>query len=527
MEHGLDFGGKPEKRIPNGDFDMKLKLKLKKQSSVPIYKQVFDGVARAVEQGRLVGGDRIPSVVGLADQLGISRPTVVRAFRELERAGVIVSRVGRGSFVADDHGAREPLSVSGVSPLPRATSARPVSESPQDRSRFRAAHCTSVSQLMAIRPPDGVVDLRLATPVVSASSQARLTEALHIVAGKTTESLYTYHELGYPPFVQALADWLNQRGYDILPEQIVVTNGVQGAVSLISLWLQHEHRRVFCESPVCHRVHQAMELHGFPMSNIPWKNGKFEDADVRTMAIEASLFYCTPDFQNPTGACLNEEARDSLATAAFDSDLLVVVNEIFRELRFTGDDLPSVYTLLPKGRRILVSSFSKTLAPGLRLGFIVADGDVVTALTSIKRQLDLGCSTLSQAMMAELLRVGYAEHLADTRKCYRVRCNALCDALSLHLPKEARFTCPEGGFHLWVNLPPGISATELYFEALECGVAIRPGPTLDIDAAYDNAIRISYGHAEPDEIERGVSRIARAISNIGKAKRDYDHECAY
>jgi GntR family transcriptional regulator/MocR family aminotransferase len=497
---------------------MEWKLNLEKAGARPKYQHLVDFITQAVASGRLQPGDRIPSVADLVKKLRVNKVTVVRAFRELEQRGLIASQVGRGSFVtgAPAHGRqeREELRSSAVG-ASALTPSRP--EVTQLVRRLRDRYVVEVMQLLAVEPRKPGIDLRAGIPPESGVPRDLLERVAQQVCQHNIERLYGYAYLGLPELRDSLATWLDSRGYHIKPEQILITNGSQQALSLLSAWALDDRRSIVCETPTFIGVPRLFAQTGHLIESVPWVGQElWTDKVTHLTKSRRCLIYCCPEFHNPTGQCLSIDSRLSLAELAVQSDTIVVVDDIFRDLRFTGEELPSLYEYLPPSRRILVGSFSKSLMPGLRVGFLVADRPLIEELAPIQRWMDLGGPPLMQAILACFLNHGYAEHLASIRAHYRERCEVICQALERHMPEGVVFTRPEGGFHLWVQMPVGFSSVQVYLQALERGVAIYPGSAHDIDGQYLHCFRLSYGCASPEEIQRGVEVVAQVVRDTLK-----------
>ncbi len=489
---------------------MDWRLKLKTTGPKPKYRQMMDFVSSAVASGRLKPGDRIPSVAELANRLSVNKATVVRAFRELERQKLIVSQVGRGSFVA----ARalkngETVQRDGDAD-DQAVLTRP--EVVGLVRRLRDTHVAGVVQLLGVDPPKPFINLWAGVPPETTIPPGLLERAAVRAIRHHREALYRYHHNGLPQLRERLAKWLSTRGYDLAPDQILITNGSQQAIGLIATWALNEQRTAVVETPTYIGTPRLFMQTGTMLETIPWDGPQLRpDRLVRAVRARPSVVYCCPEFHNPTGQCLSADGRAALVETATRWDAVVVVDDIFRDLRFAGKETPSLYAQLPPARRMLVGSFSKTFMPGLRIGFLAADRPLIEDLALIRRWMDLGGSPMTQAIMADLLENTYPGHLETMRAHYRQRRDAARDALRSSMPDGVTFTVPDGGFSLWVQLPSGSSAIQVYLRALEQGVTIYPGPAHDIDGRYLNCFRLCYGWPSPDEIRRGVEILGRIV----------------
>ncbi len=494
---------------------MRWTLRLDQTGARPKYSRLVAFIEEAIEAGRLAPGDRIPSVVELAERLSINKATVVRAFRELEGAGRIVSQVGRGSYVADAGAARpngdKAARLDGPG-SPRLHAAAP--EVRDSLRRLRSSFVSGLGQLLNIPPPEGAINLGTGVPSDNGIPSDLLAELVGKVLAENPERVYGYAHAGLPEFRSALTEWLRSRGYSIRESQILVTNGSQEALTLVANWSRERRRRVFCESPSYIGVPLTFSHLGHVVENVPLLTAeRLGPRLARLVEGQASTFYCCPEFQNPTGLSLPDDDRAAIAELARREDLVVVVDDLFRDMRFAGEERESFYDHLPPNRRLLVGSFSKSFMPGLRAGFLVADESLLESFHELKRYFNLGSPPLTQALMARFLDDGgYARHLKRMRTQNKKRRDAAVAAMERHFPDGVSFTRPDGGFQLWVTMPVGYSSIGVYLRALERGVLIHPGPGHDIDGRYQNCFRIGYGVADVEQIERGIAILGAVLT---------------
>ncbi len=471
-------------------------FKVNKSGPATLHAQLSSFIENAIRQGELLPGDRIPSMAELARRLKVNKVTVVRAFGELEQKGRTVSKVGKGTFVAG-----QPEAAPSADAALSATVAQ-----------LRENYLTGIDQLLSAQTPPGGIDLRPGVPPHDGVAPDLLA-SLTAEVTRESDRLFTYAHHGLPELIDAICDWLGERGYRVQRDQILVTNGSQQAVALIASWAMRDRRQVYCETPTYVGLPRIFSLSGHHLKSLPWDDeGPRADAVAGIPDGPPSLLYCCPEFQNPTGQCISRARREQISEAAGRKNMVVVVDDIFRDMRFAGKELPSLYETLPAARRVLVGSFSKSFMPGLRAGFLIADRPLKEAFSSIKKYMDLGSPTLTQAIMARFLRSGgYRDHLTKMRPFYRKRCKAALAALGSQMPDGVTFTRPQGGFQLWVQLPPGYSSVRIYLAALERGVAISPGPAHDMDGRYMNCFRIGYGQATPARITQGITTLAAVV----------------
>jgi 2-aminoadipate transaminase len=479
-------------------------LKLKADGGTPLYRRIEQAIRAAVADGRLKPGDRLPSVADIAQDLGINKLTVLKAFQRLERAGLLRSEVGRGTFVASENGAGE-----APSPEPRPEVARSI-------RRLREGYARGLRELLAVERKPDTINLSGGVPSPATIPDGLLERLSHEVTKKNARRLYEYGgPAGLPELRVAIAAMLERHGVHAAPDDVIVTNGSQQAVTLAAAWSREEGRSIFCETPTYTGIPGSFMLFGHAVQSVAWERGAPDLDQLRAAASgRRPLFYVCPDFHNPTGQTMNAAARRDLADWARGNDAVVVDDGIFREMRFEGEEPPSLYGMLPPGRRILVGSISKSFMTGLRAGFLVADRTLIAELLSYKRYMDLGSPSIVQAIAAAFLTGGYPKHLERMRAYYRTRRDAALRALEEHMPDGVTWTRPQGGFQMWVTLPRGISSIQLFLQGIDRGVAILPGPATDIDGRYLNAFRLGYGHGTPEEIRTGIRQLGSIVESL-------------
>ncbi len=268
------------------------------------------------------------------------------------------------------------------------------------------------------------------------------------------------------------------------------------------------------ESPGYMGAISACRARQVPMVPVPVDgsglNPQRLEASLRRQAIGA--LYTVPCFQNPTGVTMGLRRRRLIMELVQKHGLFVIEDDIYADLRLGGRRTPPLKSL-PGGERVVyVGSLSKSLAPALRVGFMVARRELADDLIHLKGLTDVNTSALTQALVADLLGSGfYRRHLARLRRGYRLRRDAMIAALEQHLPPGARFTRPKGGLHLWVMLDRALDTHLLLARCRRAGVAFSPGELFFCDARHGGCFRLNYSSHPPDRIEAGIRRIAACI----------------
>ena len=318
---------------------------------------------------------------------------------------------------------------------------------------------------------------------------------------------------GHPPLKEWLAGYMGSIGAPCRSENVLVTNGSQQALDFIGKLFISPGDAVAVELPSfigALRAFDAYEPRYVPISGKPGEG-------------EAAKFgYVGTDFQNPTGRSLSHAEREALLDAAAALDMPLVEDGCYEKLRFDGDDIPSLLALeiartgnIDSGRVIYTGTFSKTIAPSFRVGWVVAPEPVIRKLTLIKQASDLATSAFNQMVMLEVARTSLEAEIAKARAFYQRRRDSMIAALDTHMPQGVTWTCPEGGFYVWVTLPPGIDGDEVSRRSLEeARVSIIAGRTFYATAPELNTLRLSYSLAPEDEARDGIARLGALLERM-------------
>jgi 2-aminoadipate transaminase len=259
------------------------------------------------------------------------------------------------------------------------------------------------------------------------------------------------------------------------------------------------------------------QLSGIPLDDLGMRTDLLEArlVDLRRQGTHPKLLYVVPDFENPAGVTLSRRRRWDLLSLARDFDLLVVEDSPYRQLRYRGEHLPSLLQMDQDGRVISLRTFSKILFPGLRVGWVVADPEVVSRLVVAKQPVDLCTSPFAQVVAREYLKTGrLASLIAATTRLYATKCEAMLGALERHIDPAwgVRWTRPEGGLFLFVTLPVWMDASKLLMKALTENVAFVSGGCFHCDKSGKNTLRLNFSYPPADVIVEGVRRLARVLA---------------
>lgn len=320
---------------------------------------------------------------------------------------------------------------------------------------------------------------------------------------------------GYGPLREWIAARLSKLQIACDADRVLITNGSQQGIDLVARVLLDPGDRVAVESPSYLAAIQVFAAVDARFATIGSDDdGMRIDELERAHAKEpVRLVYLVPNFQNPKGTTLSLPRRRALVDFAKRHHIPVLEDDPYGALRFEGQDVPALAALDDEGVVIHLGTFSKTLAPGLRIGWAVGPREVLRAMTIAKQAADLHTATLAQRATAALLETfDYEAHLDRLRAVYGERRHAMLAALARYMPKGTRWTEPEGGMFTWVELPFGLSSESLFTAALAEHVAFVPGASFYADRPRHDTLRLNYSNRPPDRIEEGMARLGRVTA---------------
>lgn len=461
---------------------------LNAESDIPLYRQLHAHFEQLILSGRLARGERLPATRELAGILGLNRTTVSAAYELLEASGLIAGHVGRGSFVIGGSGPAG-AGIDWDSLLTRydGLSAGP----PPPAAKGAISFATS-------RPSEQLFPL-----------DALRASCEEVMAGPEFAGILQLGApSGYEPLRQYLLDNARRQHLARPGDDLIVTNGCQQALDLITRVLLRPGDKVVLEDPVYPGLKNLFAAEGAALIGIPvTSDGMDLEPLERALRRERPrLLVVTSDFQNPTGATLPLATRKVLLRAAHDSGTIVVENDLYGELRYKGESLPGLKQLDDTGGVVLLRSFSKITFPGLRVGWVIGPKPLLARLAQAKQLSDLHTDQFSQAVLLRFAESGRLEaHRARMLDAGAERLKAVLEACERYLPAEARFTRPQGGMNLWVRLPEPLDAGELLARAQRESVTYLPGRYFAVSRFEPGALRLSFAGLAPEEIRKGLA----------------------
>ncbi|WSJ90923.1 PLP-dependent aminotransferase family protein [Streptomyces sp. NBC_01304] len=386
-------------------------------------------------------------------------------------------------------------------------------------ARAAAESSSAVGEILALTARPGVVSFAGGLPAPELFDADGIAKSFqHVLAHSPHRALQYSTTEGDPALRAAIAARLTARGLPTGADDLAVTTGSQQALSLLITALLEPGDTIVVEDPCYLAALQAFQLAGIRVVPVPCDDdGLDPDELARIVAAERpKLLYTVPTFQNPTGRTLPPDRRAAVAAVAARHGLWIVEDDPYGELVYEGE--PARWLAAHPGaedRTALLGSFSKTFAPGLRLGWLRAPAAVRSACVKVKQVTDVHTSTVDQAAAAHYLaHTDTDAHVQLLRTAYRARRDALLDGLPHALPEGSRWNRPTGGMFVWATLPPGHDSTEVLHRAVRHDVAFVPGAPFFVGRADPGALRLSFVTHAPDEIMEGIRRLARVFQHV-------------
>ena len=477
------------------------KLKFIRIKGQPLYAQLVKGLEGAIDDGELKDGERLPSERDLAEQLKLSRTTVVNAYRELESRGIVRSHVGRGTFVC----ARiEPSDAPFAWRGKVSTNTAHLGSDPVLRQLLRDASDPRLISFAAGAP---------ALECFPAEDYRKITERL------LKRHLSTAFGLGPTEGQPALRKALARR-FKVNPERVLILSGAQQGLDLIARCLLDPGDVVIIDRPGYIGTIQTFRSAGANLIGWDVTRADIDELEDLILRYRPKLIYTNPTFHNPTGRVLPLKERQELLKLASRYRLPIIEDDTYREAYLDAQPPPPLYHLDNYNIVIYLSTFSKVLSPGLRLGWLAATEYVVDQLASIKQRENVFTEGLGQLVLADLIESGlYDDHLIALRTEHAKRRNAMVRALRQRLPAKAiDFVIPQGGVYLWGRLTRGLESGSLLQQALRKGVAFANGEIFYSDGAGKHELRLCFSSVPVGKIEEGIARLAKALEE-GEANR--------
>ncbi len=321
---------------------------------------------------------------------------------------------------------------------------------------------------------------------------------------------------GYRELIEWITERYKLKGIIVNPDNVLITTGSQQGLDLLGKTILNEGDNVIIEEPAYLGAIQAFSIYRSKFFPVPLTiDGIDTDEFEKTIAKgNMKLFYCVPNFQNPSGISYSGSNRNSVASMLKNKSTILVEDNPYGDLRFLGEEKLSFYQLIPENT-VLLGSFSKIVVPSFRIGWIVANTEIMDKLIVAKQASDLHTNYFGQRIIFQYLKDNNIdEHINIIRNAYRSQRDAMVMAIKEYFPAEVRYTKPEGGMFLWVTLPKGLSAMEVFQHAVEKKVVFVPGDSFYVNKKNVNTIRLNFSSVDEKTIRIGIERLAEVIRSM-------------
>lgn len=387
--------------------------------------------------------------------------------------------------------------------------------SPQFSNRIGKTPSSFIREIFKYLEIEGMISFSGGFPNPESFPIAELSDAAKEVLDTEGKHILQYSGTqGYAP----LREWISARYLErfelkVDPSEILIVNGSQQALDLIAKVFINEGDGILMENPAYLGAIQSFSLFepSFFHATLHEDGIDVDEVDRYLSTEKIKLMYTVPNFQNPSGITYSKENREALAKVIKKHDVILIEDDPYGELRFMGESQKPIKTYA-YDQVIMMGSFSKIISPGLRLGWVTAPKGIIEKLVIAKQASDLHSNALSQYLIYDFL----SKHNVNTQiqkilDMYRIRREAMVDALELYLPKDCSYTKPEGGMFLWVTLPQGLTSMGLFQRAVDKKVVFVPGDPFYTSGENHPSLRLNYTNSDPKEITEGIKRLAEAI----------------
>ncbi|MCY8039651.1 PLP-dependent aminotransferase family protein [Bacillus paralicheniformis] len=467
----------------------------------PKYKQIIQFIKEKIANGEWPIGTKIPSQRSLAKHFAVNRSTVITALEELIADGLIEGRMGKGTIVINN------------------TWTLLAKHSTPDWDKYVAAGFQQPSRktVQEINQSESNSTL-IQLSKGELSNELFPLDIMKEMMEKVAHNMdaFGYEEpKGYLPLREALSSYLQTVGIHASPSSILIVSGALQALQLIAMGLLQSGSTVFLDQPS-----YLYSLHVFQSAGMRMAGLQMDEEGLMPESIKMTpnmrtraILYTNPCFQNPTGVLMSKKRREEILAFSEQHHLPIIEDDIYRELWIDAPPPAPMKAMDKNGRVLYIGSFSKTLSPGLRIGWIVGPEPVIERLSDIKMQTDYGSSSLSQRVAAEWLTSGhYQKHLENVREQLKIRRNFVLHVLETELEGLAEWSVPAGGFFIWLKIMPPVSMKTLYAKALSIGILFNSGAIYGQERG--DYMRLSYAFASCEDLKKGITQLSGLIKML-------------
>ena len=485
-------------------------IQLDRSSDTPLYQQISDKIREAILSGQLAEGIRLPTERALASALQVNRTTVMNAYNQLAGDGLVEGHVGRGTLVKrsqfnyldDNYDANGPSWLFGL---------------PTTEREILGPDARMLSELASVG--DDIISLAAGTPAIELLPAEMLNAIFAEGLVRARQSALGYCPVeGLLSLRRDIAMHMRNRGVAVDAQHILILSGSTQGIGLVGRFLLNPGDEVVVEVPTYLGAIQTFRALGARVIGVPTDSDGMRVDLLETILARhrPRLIYTLPTFQNPTGVVMSPERRRRLLLLARRYQTPILEDDPYSEVYFEGKQPQPLKSLDTHSQVIYLSTFSKILAPGLRVAWLAAAEPMIERLTLHKQIFDLNTNALGQWTVSEILQRDSLidNHLAKLRHYYQNKRDLMLQAIRTHLRDAVRVNPPGGGFHLWCRLQGDVRARALLREATREHVAFVIGEPFHVDGGGQQHFRLGFAFPEEEKIEEGVRRIGVALRHL-------------
>jgi DNA-binding transcriptional MocR family regulator len=474
---------------------------LKLNDTKPVYLQIKDYIKSMILSGMLQKDIKLPSTRELSSILNVSRNTVIEAYKYLEDEGFVYTVRGRGFYVSN------------------------VEINRQDEWNFNwssefnsYAKLSEELDIVKSEPvwKRGMISFKSIAPDNSYFDVEEVKKAFLNRMALEGDKLLNYgYAKGYKPLIEYLMKYMEGKGVAKEGKDILITNGFTEAFDILLSSLTNSGDKIICENPTHNTAIKIMKLHGLNIEGVELDDDGINLEKLKNkITKDTKLAYLIPSYHNPTGIIMPPEKRIEVFNIFKEYNVPIIEDGFNEELRYSGSHVAPIAALCGKGNGVIyIGSFSKVLFPGLRIGWIMADKDLISVLESVKRSRNIHTSFIDQAILFEYLNGGnFEKYIKRVRKIYKEKYECAVKCAKKYIPNKK--ILGEGGLHIFLELSDEIDTRDVLSECMKKGVIFMPGDIFYTDGRGKNTLRLGFSRNSIEDIEKGFKIIGNVVKNM-------------
>lgn len=485
-----------------------MRLKIDRTSKIPMYMQIKNQIRDKIYSKNFPKNYILSSERELSSILKVNRSTVIKAYEELKAEGLVDSKVGRGTFVIYNNDIEDDEKlhsfINGVY----------WDDAYSEHSQKNQGD--SISKIMKTNENQKIISFSGGMPCTDLFPENEFRKIHKNMLNENMKNIFIHSPVdGYEPLKYEISKLLLNKGINTGLKEIMITSGSQQGLDLLIRTFINKGDVILVEEPTFFAALQILKTIGAKIIGIPMDNRgmKTEVVEYLIKKHKPKCIYTMPTFHNPTGVTMDIKRRNELLKICSKYNVLIIEDDPYGDLRYEGEELPTLKALDENNQVIYLSTFSKTIALGLRVGWIVGPCAVIKKVSGLKQITDLHVNTLSQYTLCEFLRNGYYhKHIKKIKQEYIIKRNLMAKELNKNSLEECLFEIPKGGYYIWYKISDKLNPSALMKSAMKRGINYMPGQVFYHDAGKNhNHIRLNFTYSKKSEIIEGIKRLKEII----------------